>query len=45
MNPIALLSRFSLSARILAGLGLGIFTGLFFGVSAAVLQPVADIYI
>ena len=45
MNPIALLNRFSLSVRILAGLGLGIFTGLFFGESAAVLQPVADIYI
>ena len=45
MNPIALISRFSLSARILAGLGLGIFTGLFFGEPAAVLQPVADIYI
>jgi Na+/H+-dicarboxylate symporter len=45
MNPIALITRFSLSARILVGLGLGIFTGLFFGESAAVLQPVADIYI
>lgn len=35
----------SLSARILIGLGLGIFAGLFFGEPAAVLQPVADIYI
>ena len=35
----------SLSARILVGLGLGIFAGLFFGEPAAVLQPVADIYI
>ena len=39
------LSRVSLSARIIAGLGLGIFVGLFFGEPAAVLQPVADIYI
>ncbi len=38
-------SRLSLSARILMGLGLGLFTGLFFGESAAVLQPLADIYI
>jgi Na+/H+-dicarboxylate symporter len=38
-------SRMSLSARILIGLGLGLFTGLFFGELAAVLQPVADIYI
>jgi Na+/H+-dicarboxylate symporter len=35
----------SLSARIIAGLGLGVFAGLFFGEPAAVLQPVADIYI
>ena len=35
----------SLSARILVGLGLGLFAGLFFGEPAAVLQPVADIYI
>jgi Na+/H+-dicarboxylate symporter len=35
----------SLSARILIGLGAGIFTGLFFGEPAAVLQPVADAYI
>jgi Na+/H+-dicarboxylate symporter len=35
----------SLSARILVGLGAGIFTGLFFGEPAAVLQPVADAYI
>ena len=39
------LSRTSLSARILLGLGLGIFVGLFFGEGAAVLQPFADIYI
>jgi Na+/H+-dicarboxylate symporter len=37
--------RLSLSTRIIAGLLLGIFTGLFFGEPAAVLQPVADIYI
>jgi Na+/H+-dicarboxylate symporter len=46
MRPIlAWLARTSLSARILAGLGLGVFTGLFFGEPAAVLQPLADIYI
>jgi len=38
-------SGLSLSARILIGLGLGIFTGLFFGEPAAMLQPAADIYI
>ncbi|MBP6700473.1 MAG: cation:dicarboxylase symporter family transporter [Halioglobus sp.] len=38
-------SRMSLSARIILGLALGVFTGLFFGESAAALQPVADIYI
>lgn len=38
-------NHLSLSARILIGLGLGIFTGLFFGEEAAVLQPAADIYI
>lgn len=38
-------SGLSLSARILIGLGLGIFTGLFVGEPAAVLQPAADIYI
>ena len=37
--------RMSLSARILVGLGLGLSTGIFFGEPAAVLQPVADIYI
>jgi Na+/H+-dicarboxylate symporter len=35
----------SLSAWILVGLGLGIATGVFFGESAAALQPVADVYI
>jgi Na+/H+-dicarboxylate symporter len=35
----------SLSTRIFLGLGLGILVGLFFGESASVLQPVADIYI
>jgi len=35
----------SLAARILAGLGAGIVTGLFFGELAGVLQPVADAYI
>jgi Na+/H+-dicarboxylate symporter len=39
------LGRLSLSVRIIAGLALGIFVGLFFGEPAAVLQPVADIYI
>ncbi len=39
------LARMSLSARILLGLGLGVFTGLFFGETAAELQPLADIYI
>jgi len=38
-------SRLSLSARIVLGLALGLFTGLFFGESAAALQPLADIYI
>jgi Na+/H+-dicarboxylate symporter len=38
-------SGLSLSARILIGLGAGIFAGLFVGEPAAVLQPVADIYI
>jgi Na+/H+-dicarboxylate symporter len=42
---IARWSGLSLSARILIGLGLGLFTGLFFGEPAAVLQPVADAYI
>lgn len=35
----------SLSVRIVVGLGLGVFIGLFFGEGAAVLQPVADVYI
>lgn len=35
----------SLSAKILIGLGLGVFTGLFVGEPAAILQPVADVYI
>ncbi len=35
----------SLSTRIVIGLTLGIFIGLFFGEAAAVLQPLADIYI
>jgi Na+/H+-dicarboxylate symporter len=38
-------SRLSLSARIILGLALGLFTGLFFGESAAALQALADIYI
>jgi Na+/H+-dicarboxylate symporter len=38
-------SGLSLSARILIGLGIGIFAGLFFGEPAAILQPVADAYI
>ena len=42
---LAAVCRLSLSVRIIAGLALGIFVGLFFGEPAAVLQPVADIYI
>lgn len=38
-------SRLSLSSRILIGLGLGVFVGLFFGEAAAALQPIADVYI
>ena len=38
-------ARTSLSARIIAGLGLGVLVGLFVGEPAAALQPVADIYI
>ncbi len=46
MTPIlSLWSQASLSTRILAGLALGILTGLFLGEPAAALQPVADIYI
>jgi Na+/H+-dicarboxylate symporter len=46
MNVIlARLTRTSLSKQILAGLGLGVLTGLFFGEPAAVLQPLADVYI
>jgi Na+/H+-dicarboxylate symporter len=37
--------RLSLSAQIVAGLVLGVAVGLFFGESAAVLQPLADIYV
>ena len=35
----------SLSTRIILGLALGIFTGLFFGEPVVILQPIADIYI
>ena len=42
---VASWSRLSLSSRILAGLGAGVLTGLFFGEAAAALQPLADIYI
>jgi Na+/H+-dicarboxylate symporter len=42
---LAAFGRLSLSTRIIAGLALGIFTGLFFGEPAVALQPVADIYI
>jgi len=35
----------SLSVRILVGLAGGVFIGLFFGDSAAILQPVGDVYI
>ena len=44
-TTVAALGRLSLSVRIIAGLALGIFTGLFLGEPAAALQPVADIYI
>ena len=44
-TTFAALGRLSLSVRIITGLALGIFTGLFFGEPAASLQPVADIYI
>jgi Na+/H+-dicarboxylate symporter/ABC-type amino acid transport substrate-binding protein len=44
-NPLLLWSGWSLSARILVGLGCGLFAGLFFGEPAAILQPVADVYI
>lgn len=39
------LKRSSLSARILAGLFLGVLTGLFFGEPSSALQPIADVYI
>jgi Na+/H+-dicarboxylate symporter len=45
MTIFAALGRMSLALRIIAGLVLGLFTGLFFGEPAAALQPVADIYI
>ena len=48
MHPkriLAAIAASSLSTRIITGLALGIFTGLFLGEPAAVLQPVADIYI
>jgi Na+/H+-dicarboxylate symporter len=45
VDVIANSSRLSLSSRILVGLGLGVFVGLFFGETAAALQPIADIYI
>ena len=38
-------NRLGLSARILIGLALGVLLGLFFGERAALLQPVADVYI
>jgi len=38
-------SRMSLAKRILTGLGVGIFSGLFVGEPAAALQPLADTYI
>lgn len=44
-GPVSRWASMSLSTRILIGLGLGLLTGLFFGEPAAVLQPVADIYI
>ncbi|MCG6896597.1 MAG: cation:dicarboxylase symporter family transporter [Thiocapsa sp.] len=46
MSPVlARLARTSLSSRILVGLALGVFVGLFFGEPAAALQPLADVYI
>jgi Na+/H+-dicarboxylate symporter len=44
-GPAGAWARMSLSSRILVGLALGVFIGLFFGESAGLLQPVADIYI
>ncbi len=41
----SLWSRSDLSVRILIGLALGVFTGLFFGEPASALQPLADIYV
>ena len=38
-------SRWSLSTRIVFALVLGVLVGLFFGETAAVLQPLADVYI
>ena len=43
-RTLAALAATSLATRIIGGLALGIFTGLFFGEPAAALQPVADIY-
>jgi Na+/H+-dicarboxylate symporter/ABC-type amino acid transport substrate-binding protein len=42
---IPIWSRLGLSGRILLGLGLGVFVGLFVGEAAAALGPLADIYI
>ncbi len=44
-TDFSLWSRASLSTRIMLGLCLGVFTGLFLGEPAGFLQPVADIYI
>jgi len=44
-TPAPRATRFSLSTQIVIGLALGIAVGLFFGEPAAVLQPLADIYI
>ncbi|MFM7012222.1 MAG: cation:dicarboxylate symporter family transporter [Betaproteobacteria bacterium] len=42
---IAFFKDMSLTRRILLGLVLGVFTGLFFGESLTVLQPIADTYL
>ncbi len=42
---LAAWSRLGISGQILVGLGLGIFTGLFFGEAVAPLQSLAEIYV
>lgn len=45
MQLVNRITNSSLSTRILFGLGLGVFAGLFFGEYAQVLEPLGDIYI